>query len=108
MPSKSLPPNPFTQRVQAVVAAIPLGSVMTYQTVAHAAGNSRAARAVARILAANYDPDIPCHRVVRSDGALGGYNRGGSPAKRRILRKEGVSVDLRNMCIEGTHYHEIR
>jgi len=38
----------------------------------------------------NYDPRVPCHRVVRSDGALGDYNRGGRDAKRALLEKEGA------------------
>lgn len=62
---------------------------MSYQAVAAAAGNPKAARAVARILANNYDPTIPCHRVIRSDGSLGGYNRGGEKVKRAVLCREG-------------------
>jgi methylated-DNA-[protein]-cysteine S-methyltransferase len=61
---------------------------MTYKAVALKAGNPQAARAVARIMAANFDPEIPCHRVIRSDGTLGGYNRGGIEAKREILEGE--------------------
>jgi len=63
---------------------------MTYKQVALAAGNPKAARAVANIMAANFDPRVPCHRVLRSDGALGGYNRGGVVAKAALLRAEGV------------------
>jgi len=80
----------FTDTAKAVVARIPKGSVMTYKDVAIAAGRPRAARAVANIMAANYDPDVPCHRVIRSDGGLGGYNRGGTSAKAKILAAEGV------------------
>ena len=65
---------------------------MSYQAVATAAGNPRAARAVAMVMATNYDPEIPCHRVIRSDGALGGYNRGGTDKKRAILRAEGIDI----------------
>lgn len=82
----------FTDTVKAVVANIPKGSVMTYKEVAVAAGNPKAARAVANIMAANYDPDVPCHRVIRSDGGLGGYNRGGVSVKKKILESEGVVV----------------
>ena len=82
----------FTDKVKSVVANIPKGSVMTYSEVATAAGAPRAARAVANVMAANYDPKVPCHRVIRSDGNLGGYNRGGIEKKRAILRSEGVSV----------------
>jgi len=63
---------------------------MTYKQVATKAGNPRAARAVGSIMRANYDPDIPCHRVIRSDGSIGGYNRGGSRQKERLLRSEKV------------------
>lgn len=80
----------FTDRVRSIVRKIPKGEVRTYKEVAVGAGNPRAARAVARIMAANYDPEIPCHRVIRSDGSLAGYNRGGSKTKRAILEAEGV------------------
>ena len=80
----------FTQAVQRVVQQIPAGSVMTYKQVATAAGNPRAARAVATIMALNYDPTIPCHRVLRTDGTVGGYIRGGASAKAKSLRAEGV------------------
>lgn len=80
----------FSDKVRDVVRAIPKGTVMTYKEVAIAAGNPRAARAVARVMAANYDLNVPCHRVVRTDGALGGYNRGGITKKREILQAEGV------------------
>lgn len=82
----------FSDRVRLVVKSIPKGSVMTYQKVATKAGNPKAYRAVANLMAANYDPDIPCHRVVRSDGGLGGYNRGGVEKKRAILADEGVTL----------------
>ena len=64
---------------------------MTYGEVARRAGNPRAARAVGAILHTNYDPKIPCHRVIRSDGKIGGYNRG-SKSKIKKLKSEGVGV----------------
>ena len=82
--------NPFTESVRRVVAEIPRGGTLSYKDVATRAGNAKAARAVARIMAANYDPKIPCHRVIRSDGCLGGYNRGGTEAKRTLLITEGT------------------
>lgn len=84
--------NNFTEKVKNIVAKIPKGKTMTYKEVADAAGNSKAARAVANIMAANYDPKVPCHRVIRSDGGLGGYNRGGIVKKRAILKSEGVKL----------------
>ncbi len=82
----------FTEKVKTVVSKIPKGEVRTYKEVAALAGNPKAARAVANIMAANYDPNVPCHRVIRSDGGLGGYNRGGVEKKREILQAEGVTL----------------
>lgn len=79
----------FTEKVYNVVRKIPKGETFTYIQVAKCAGNSRAARAVGNILKKNYDPKIPCHRVVRSDGKTGGYNRG-AENKIIILQKEGA------------------
>ena len=76
--------------VRKVVKEIPKGKVLTYKEVAVRAGNSKAARAVANVMAQNFDPEIPCHRVIRSDGFLGGYNRGGTEVKAKILASEGV------------------
>jgi len=81
--------SPFAQKVNKIVAKIPPGSVATYKEVAIKAGNERSARAVARVMAMNYDPNIPCHRVICSNGTLGGYNRGGETTKRVILESEG-------------------
>jgi len=80
----------FREKVLSVVRKIPKGKSMTYKQVAVKAGNSKAARAVGAIMRTNYDPKIPCHRVVRSDGSLGSYNRGGTVRKREILKREGV------------------
>ncbi|MDP3997457.1 MAG: MGMT family protein [Candidatus Andersenbacteria bacterium] len=79
----------FTYSVLSVVSGIPVGHVMTYREVAAAAGRPRAWRAVGNILHKNYDPAVPCHRVVGSDGKIGGYNRG-KGMKRKLLAKEGV------------------
>ncbi len=78
----------FKDKVQAIVAQIPAGTTMTYKQVATSAGNERAARAVGAIMRQNYDERIPCHRVVRTDGGMGGYNRGGADRKRELLRIE--------------------
>ncbi len=78
----------FTSKVLAIVAKIPRGKVLTYAEVARKAGSPRAVRAVGTILSKNYRPDVPCHRVIRSDGKLGQYNRG-ADEKKRILKKEG-------------------
>jgi len=60
---------------------------LTYKEVAHKAGSPKAYCAVGNLLNKNYDPNIPCHRVVRSDGKIGGYNRG-SEKKKDILERE--------------------
>ena len=73
----------------AVVAKIPKGGTLTYKEVAKRAGNPRASRAVGSIMRTNYDPEIPCHRVIRSDGKPGGYNRG-TGIKIKILKAEGA------------------
>jgi O-6-methylguanine DNA methyltransferase len=78
----------FTDRVRNVVRKIPKGKTMTYKQVAAAAGSAGAARAVGIIMKNNFDPEIPCHRVIRSDGKMGGYNRGGIEVKRKLLEKE--------------------
>lgn len=81
--------NDFTQKVLQVVKKIPKGQTMTYKEVAMKAGSPNAYRAVGNILNKNYNPRIPCHRVVRSDGSVGGYNRG-AKRKRELLKKENA------------------
>ncbi len=82
----------FRDKVFAIVSEIPSGITMTYKQVATAAGNPLAARAVGAIMKTNFNPAIPCHRVVRSDGTAGGYNRGRAQKKQRLLA-EGVVLD---------------
>ena len=65
---------------------------MTYKQVATKAGSPNAARAVGTLMKGNYDPAVPCHRVICSDGKIGDYNRGGTAEKARKLRAEGVVV----------------
>ncbi len=79
----------FTERVYNTVKKIKKGTTLTYLEVARLSGNPKAYRAVGNILNKNYDPQIPCHRVVRSDGSAGGYNRGRAN-KVKILKKEGA------------------
>lgn len=81
--------NNFKARVLRVVGRIPKGKTLSYSDVARRAGAPRAARAVGAILRSNYNPHIPCHRVVRKDGSLGGYNRG-IARKVALLKKEGA------------------
>ncbi len=81
--------KPFKDRVLEVVRKIPKGKTLTYKEVAILAGNPKAWRAVGNILHKNRDIRIPCHRVIRSDGNLGGYNRG-EKIKRKLLESEGA------------------
>lgn len=80
----------FTESVYDIVRKIPKGKYMTYKEVAQKIGRPHASRAVGTVLSKNFDTKIPCHRVIRSDGKLGGYNRGGVKRKAIILKQEGV------------------
>lgn len=77
----------FKGKVLEVARKIPKGKVFTYKEMAKRAGKPKAYRAVGNILSKNYDPKIPCHRVIRSDGKIGGYNRG-YKTKLILLKKE--------------------
>ena len=84
----------FQIKVWKYLKKIPKGSVKTYKDVAIAINQPKAARAVANACAKNpYAPKIPCHRVIRSNGALGGYSgKGGIKQKLRLLRSEKVAI----------------
>lgn len=82
----------FKEKVLKVVQKIPKGKTMTYKEVAVLAGSPKAARAVGNILKKNHNPKIPCHRVVRSDGSIGGFNQG-KDLKKRLLEREKASLD---------------
>jgi methylated-DNA-[protein]-cysteine S-methyltransferase len=82
----------FQSSVLRIASKIPRGKVTTYKELARAAGKPRAWRAVANALASNPSPiAIPCHRVVRSNGEIGGYALG-SKRKAELLASEGVEV----------------
>ena len=84
----------FQKKVWNYLKTIPKGQVRTYKQVAIAIKRPKSARAVANACAKNpYAPKIPCHRVIRSDGGLGGYSGiGGIKKKLRLLRAEKVSI----------------
>ena len=88
----------FSKKVYEVVRGIPKGQTLTYGEVARLAGNPGAARAVGNILSKNYDPKIPCHRVIRKMGAFGGY-RWGMPRKKAIL---GWEMARNSRAVEWT------
>lgn len=84
--------TPFQKKVWQAISKIPKGKTLTYKELATKIGQPNAIRAVANAVGANpLVVQIPCHRVVRSDGTLGGYSgRGGVKAKRALLLKEGI------------------
>jgi methylated-DNA-[protein]-cysteine S-methyltransferase len=80
----------FTQRVLQATARVPFGQLATYREMATKAGNERAVRAAGNALGSNHIPIIvPCHRIIRTGGALGGYT-GGIERKEFLLKLEGV------------------
>lgn len=82
------------KKVWHALCRIPKGKTVTYAQLAKMIGKPRAVRAVASAVGKNpLAPIVPCHRVVRSDGGLGGYSgKGGLKAKRALLKKEGVEI----------------
>jgi len=81
----------FDQRVWQLLKRIPKGKITTYKLLARAL-NCRGYRAVGNACHRNpYAPNIPCHRVVNSNGSLGGYG-GGLRKKKRLLKREGVII----------------
>ncbi|MGA1292477.1 MAG: methylated-DNA--[protein]-cysteine S-methyltransferase [Pelagibacteraceae bacterium] len=83
----------FQLKVWSYLKKIPKGKVKTYAQVAKAIGKPKAVRAVANAIGKNpFPPKIPCHRVIRSDGKLGGYSaKGGIKTKKKLLKNEGFS-----------------
>ena len=84
----------FQLKVWNYLKKIPYGKVKTYSEVAKSIGKPLAVRAVANAIGKNpLAPQIPCHRVIRSDGSLGGYSgKGGIKTKRLLLKKEGIKL----------------
>ena len=84
----------FQLKVWNYLRKIPKGKVKTYLDVANAIGKPKAVRAVANAVGRNpYPLKIPCHRVIRSDGSLGGYSgKGGISKKRQLLKSEKVYI----------------
>lgn len=94
----------FKEKVFEVVKKIPRGGVLSYKKVAKLAGYPRAWRAVGNVLSKNKDPKIPCHRVIRSNGEIGGYKHG-TKKKVTLLKKEGIYKKIQNskFKIRNTH-----
>tara|TARA_Y100000748_G_C15102982_1_gene335180 strand:+ start:108 stop:386 length:279 start_codon:yes stop_codon:yes gene_type:complete len=91
---KKLSGTPFQLKVWNYLKKISKGNVKTYKEVAIAIKSPKSARAVANACAKNpYAPKIPCHRIIKSDGSLGGYSgRGGIKQKLKLLRSEKASI----------------
>jgi len=85
--------TPFQILVWKEIAKIPYGKTKTYKDLAIAIGKPKSARAVANACGKNpYAPTIPCHRVIRTDGKLGGYSgKGGINKKIKLLKQEGIN-----------------
>ena len=90
----------FQQRVYNAVKRIPRGKVATYQVVARLIGKPRAARAVGNALNKNCDSKVPCHRVIRSDGGVGGFSHG---VKEKIRLLRGEKVATANNKVKSKH-----
>ena len=85
--------TPFQKKVWRALLSIPKGELRSYEWLAKKAGSPRSARAVGNALNKNpFAPEVPCHRVIRKDGSLGGYAKG-LAAKIRLLRKEGLHMN---------------
>ncbi|MCX7927188.1 MAG: MGMT family protein [Candidatus Omnitrophica bacterium] len=83
--------NSFTRKVYEIVLKIPLGKVRTYSWVAKKAGRPKASRAVGNILRNNpYPILIPCHRVIKSNGEIGGYSKGIRKKKALLLKEKEI------------------
>ncbi len=84
----------FQLKVWKYLKTIPKGTVKTYKEVAIAIKSPKSSRAVANACGKNlYAPKIPCHRVIRSDGKIGGYSgRGGIKTKHSLLRSEKIDI----------------
>ena len=84
----------FQIKVWNYLKTIPIGKVKTYKEVAIGINRPKSARAVANAVGKNpFSPKIPCHRVIRSDGLLGGYSgKGGVKTKKLLLKREGIIV----------------
>lgn len=98
----------FSDKVLDVVSKIPKGETKTYKQVAVLAGRPNAFRAVGNIIGKNYNVDIPCHRVIRTDGKKGSYNRGADLKVRLLqLEKDGIPDEkLRKILQKSLTYNK--
>lgn len=92
--------TPFQQKVYDAVKKIPRGKVSTYKAIAHIIGEPNAARAVGSALNKNHDSSVPCHRVIGSDGFIGGYNRG---LKQKIIKLKSEGINIKKYAITNIY-----
>jgi len=86
----------FQKRVYEVVKRIPRGEILSYKQVAILTHSPKAFRAVGNILNKNENPKVPCHRVIKSNGSIGGYRKG-QKTKFSLLKNEGVVIKNRRV-----------
>ncbi len=84
----------FSEKVYQVVFSIPKGQVLTYKEVAKRVGNEKAYHAVGIILSNHRIKNLPCHRVIKSNGEVGNY-QWGKDKKIALLKKEGIKINLK-------------
>ncbi len=98
----------FERKVYKEVAKIPEGKVRSYKYIAEKIGKPAACRAVANALRKNpFIGKVPCHRVIKSDGIIGGFSRGVS-TKKKLLRQEGLTIRENNVIIKKRNRNDSR
>ena len=88
----------FQKKIYEIVKKIPKGKILTYKKVSELAGFPRAWRAVGNVLSKNRNLKIPCHRVIRSDGRVGGFALG-IKKKIALLKREGLKVNGQKVIV---------
>jgi len=89
----------FQKKIYEIVKKIPKGKILTYKKVSELAGFPRAWRAVGNVLSKNRNLKIPCHRVIKSNGKIGGYNLG-IKKKIALLMREGVKIENKRVIFQ--------
>jgi len=89
----------FKEEVYKIGKQIPKGKIITYKKIAKKINKPRAYRAVGNILNKNFNKEVPCHRVIRSDGFVGGYNKG-LKKKIKLLRQEGIEIKKNKIDVD--------
>ena len=89
----------FQKKIYEIVKKIPKGKILTYKKVSELAGFPRAWRAVGNVLSKNRNLKIPCHRVIKSNGKIGGFNRG-IKKKIALLMREGVKIENKRVIFQ--------